>query len=512
MDRPHTRSADSSSFHPLDIRSFIFRRTATARAQGTSRRLSPTASTSVPSQRAGRTAAHVQSRLAASTQSLPVEVVLQILAYALPSIYDRATCFRSDSNGFCHAATRDFRRVLRETQLYFHRAALVCRAWYPVANELLYTCPFFTAHDSVAAFGRTLKTVPQLRQFVKEVWFFNEEGKLDPMGFRRKNSRRVQADLSIILRNYTSLTSFIVCNHGLAEQNFPIDNILVYGLPVSPDAPHIPRLTLHGPGAFNEPWSRHAKPANLEPQSLEVLCMRDIETTPSVLKCSPYVPTLPRLHTLQVYMRSRDETPFVSSGTFPGLRSLEVYRDVFDNRRQECMRTIAVDEACLQKLDRLHLIGRTVESALWRAWAEAQVLNSLRHLAIGLLHRREHAFLADWKLPDKLETLLVLVWHDESETSHELGELGHAKSLLTALASCVERNRQHRAFRKLEIKTVAILPDSLAPLVRDVRDKCGYHGFGFELTEAGELSKSINSTHKLISKLGTDRWILQRLG
>ncbi|KAJ3558758.1 hypothetical protein NM688_g736 [Phlebia brevispora] len=485
----NARSADTSSL----LSGFSLVRTLTGRSRD-SRRTSRTALTSVPSHNSRKSA---QSRLSASAQNLPVEVVVEILAYALPSIYSRATHFRSDTSTFYREVTHDFRSVLQRTQGILYRAALVCKAWYPVANELLYSCPFFSAHDSVVAFGRTLRAVPQLGQFVREAWFFNEEGtnRLDLMGLKRKNSQRVQADLSIVLRTCTSLDYFIVCNHGLIDHpNFPIDNILVYGLPSAPDAPHIPRLTLHGPAAFNEPWSRHAKPSNLDPQHLEVLCMRDIETSPAVVKYAPYLPTLPRLHTLQVYMRTREETPLVSSGTFPGLRTLEVYRDVFDNRRPECMRAIAVDELCLQKLDRLHLIGRALESALFRLWAEAQLLNTVRHLAIGLLHRNEHAFLADWRLPDKLETLVVVVWHDESGTNHDLGELGHAKSLLTALASCVQRNRQHHTFRELHIRATAILTDELRSLVRDLRKLCGSHGFDCQYTEGC-----------------VDEWISQRL-
>ena len=123
--------------------------------------------------------------------------------------------------------------------------------------------------------------------------------------------------------------------------------------------------------------------------------MQDIQLSPAELKCSPYLPTLPRLHTLQICMRDRDETPFVSSGTFPSLRTLEVYRDVFDSRSTSCTRPVIVDEACFAKLERLHLIGRAIESKLFRTWAESQLLNNIHHLALGLLHKDEHAFLEE---------------------------------------------------------------------------------------------------------------------
>ena len=139
---------------------------------------------------------------------------------------------------------------------------------------------------------------------------------MDPLGLKKKSARRVQAELTMMLRTYTSLSSTIVCNQGIhTSAEYPLDNILVYTLPSDPQAESIPKLILHGSALYNEPYARQSKPKNLDPQQLETLCMQDISQSPTVLKHSPYIPTLPRLHTLQLRMRTHDETPFVSSGS-----------------------------------------------------------------------------------------------------------------------------------------------------------------------------------------------------
>ncbi|PSR71252.1 hypothetical protein PHLCEN_2v12906 [Hermanssonia centrifuga] len=184
MDR--TDATETCMPLPLDLRSFKLRRPVQ------SRRNSPAAlaSTSVPS---SSSRAPVLSRLPASAQHLPTEIILKIFGYALPSIYDKAARFRFNSTAFYNEVSPDFRSVLKGTQLDLHRAAQVCRAWYPVANELLYGCPFFDSSSSVRSFSRTLSSSPPLGHFVKEVWVFNEEGpkRTDPIGMKRKNARRV---------------------------------------------------------------------------------------------------------------------------------------------------------------------------------------------------------------------------------------------------------------------------------------------------------------------------------
>ena len=491
MDRAQV--GESSIRLTLDVRHFKFRRPTVTRPP---RERHVAASTKLSTPRSPRT--QVLSRLPACAQYLPTEVVLNILGYVLPSVYDSAVRFRSDSAAFYKDITADFRCLLKDTQVCLYRTALVCRAWYPAANVLLYGCPFFSSQKGVATFARTLSAAPELGQLVKEAWFFNEENlkRLDPLGMRRKNSRRTQAELVATLRTYTPLDSIIVCNHGIVDSSdYPIDNILVYSLPPLSQGEHIPKLVLHGPAAFNEPYARHAKPHNLDPSQLEVLCMQDISNSPITLPFAPYLPTLPRLHTLQICMRTHDETPFVSSGTFPRLRVLEVYRDMFDNQHEECMRNVVVEEACIAQLERFHWIGRAVESASFRSWAETEdgLLNSVRDLAVGLLHKREHAFVREWRLPEKLEKLTIIVWHNDCPEAEAIGELGDAEGLLKALAACMRRNRQHRTFKLLELRAVSALPKKLYQQLKEVQEMCETHGFVF----ASHVGESLTSSgHK----------------
>ena len=490
------RSSESFSLFPRDIRGFALGRSSKARSSTSSdgqARPTPVQSSKLP-----RTP--VLSRLPASIQHLPPEIVLNILGFALPSLYDKALNFRHDSNPFFDAVEvqPDFRRVLKETQACLLRSALVCRAWYPVAVEFLYGCPFLHCSASAVTLSRTLQNTPRLRHLLKEVWLFNEEGaaKLsDPLGTKRKTARRVQADLTRTLRKYTILDSVIVCNFGLLGQNdgqefYPIDNLMVYGLPVRPEADTaIPRLTLYGPSFFNLPWTRHAKPNNLDPERLTRLCMRDIPPSPAALKCAPYIPTLPQVHTLQFALVRHSCAPIVSSGTLPVLRNLEVYRDIYDDAPAEGMRAVVVEEAVIPKLERLHIIGRAMESVQFRIWAEGQLFGSMRHLAIGPLRPDDLEFLSDWKFPDRLETLVVVVWHRRREggkrARRQAEDEEDIKNVFRAILACVHRNRQARSFKKLSIRAVTPLPRCVQGFVDELERKCASHQWQIAVHEGG---------------------------
>lgn len=499
MDSSTIHRRETFSFFPRDIRSFKLGRAAKSRSRTFDGRAT---ATSVPSSPA-HGCTPVLSRLPASIQHLPVEIVLNILSFALPSLYDDAFGFRLDPNAFFDAVegTPSFRRVLKDTQACLHSAALVCRSWYPAATEFLYGCPFLYSPAGIAALSRTLERAPLLRHLVKELWLFNEEGaKLsDPLGNKRKNMRRIQASLTGTLRTYTSLDAFIVCNHGLmgqdnARENFPIDNVIVYGLPSSlpstTDAePYIPSLALYGPSFFNQPWTRHAKPHNLVPEQLTRLCMRDIGPSPAQLKCAPYLPTLPRLHTLQLALLQHDDAPVVSAGTLPALRTLEVYRAITapSDAEHGFMRSVPVEDAVLAKLERLHFVGRAVEAMMFRRWAESQLFEELRELAVGPLSVDELEFLEDWRLPDKLEVLQVVVVHRTKDGKKlDEGDASDARNAFRALYACVHRNRQARSFKKLVVRSVDALSPSVLKMAEELGEKCVSHKFAFEMHVGGE--------------------------
>ncbi|KAI0337245.1 hypothetical protein BDW22DRAFT_967250 [Trametopsis cervina] len=482
----------------------------------------------------------------ASTQHLPSELVFAVLRYVLPPAHTHAAAFPSDPRALYAglASTSDFRGALRRAQASLRAATLVCRAWCLPATELLYACPFLDSTTSVLALQRTLARELILGKLVKTMWVFNAESGAkgaagrcaDLAGIRKRKARKkVQADFIGALRALTSLDAVVVCNHGLSTGSgldFPVDNILVYTLPSPTSAQnsqkgkeagagvYIPHLTVRGPSAFNAPWTRHAKPASFTPAQLERLCLRDIEPHPAVLACAPYLPTLPRLHTLQVGMFAHDEMPVVSAGTLPALHVLEVYRDVFGGTagsvggsgKVASRRTVAaVEQAVLRKLERLVLVGRAAESRLFNSWAAdleegGTVFEQLRELTVGLLARSECGFVEKWRLPEKLERLEVVVWHreivaaqpkkiepeegegDEDEGEDEDEEVGDAKAVLEALSACLHRNRQSRSFKQLVVRVAGVLPRlAFAPTLAKLNELCNAHGITFEMhEEAGE--------------------------
>ena len=117
---------------------------------------------------ASRTPARISRRLVRA-QHLPAEVVLHILGYAVPTIYDKAIKFRQDPSAFFENVTPAFLSILKGTQSSLRNATLVCRAWYPASNELLYACPFLSSLGGVALFGRTLQATPELGERVHQV-------------------------------------------------------------------------------------------------------------------------------------------------------------------------------------------------------------------------------------------------------------------------------------------------------------------------------------------------------
>ncbi|GJE89807.1 hypothetical protein PsYK624_059150 [Phanerochaete sordida] len=509
MDSTRHKS-ESSSLFSRDIRSFSLGRSGKARSRSADTQIHATPVPPQPSR------TPVLSRLPASVQHLPPEIVLNILSFALPSLYDGALHFRRAPNVFFDGveAQPNFRRILKETQTCLLRAALICRAWYPVAVEFLYGCPFLHCSSNATALSRTLENAPHLRHLVKEAWVFNEEGgKLsDPLGMKRKTSKRVQADLTRSLRKYTILDSVVICNHGVAGQDngtkfFPIDNIMVYTLPAHPDSDAaLSHLTLYGPSFFNQPFERHAKPQNFDPERLQHLCLRDIPPSPAVVKCAPYVPTLPRVHTLQFGLQRHACAPVVSAGTFPALRALEVFRDIHDGAPAEGMRAVLVDEAAVRKLERLHLVGRAIERVQFRIWADGQCLESLRHLALGPLHPYDFDFFADWRVPETLETLEVVVWFRRGNKAQkkkkravekrmqEAEDEEEIKDAFRAILACAHRNRQARSFKKLVVRAVTALPQAVQPLVDELERKCASHDWQFKLHEGG-----------------FDQWVAERL-
>lgn len=502
MDSSRTHRSETFSFFPRDFSGLKLGRSHKTRSRTADGRTTAPP-TSVPSEPSSHPHTRVPSRLPASVQHLPPEIVLNILSFALPSLYDQAADFRYAPNAFFAAveAAPHFRSVLAGTQHTLRNAALICRAWYPVAVEFLYGCPFLNSSRSTLALSRTLEASPRLRPLVKEVWLFNEDGPKfsDPLGTKRKSTRRVQATFTATLRAYTSLDYLIVCNHGLMQAqdstgqgSFPLDNVMVYGLPISAQHDRVPSLTLYGPSFFNQPWDRHPKPGNLHPDQLTRLCLRDIGPSPARLKCAPYLPTLPYVHTLQIALAAHDDAPIVSSGTLPFLRTLEVYRDVWDDAPIETTRSVGVDEAVLGRLTCLHFVGRPIESSLFRRWTEGERFEELRELAVGPLRPEEHEFIAEWKLPGKLETLTVVVRHKGREGKGKKrgqgAEPADVSNILKALHACVHRNRQARSLQKLVVRSTGVLPTSAQKAVEELEEKCASHSFGFELHEGGQSS------------------------
>lgn len=488
--------SETFSFFPRDIRSLKLQVGRPFKARAHTIDGSSTA-TSVPSSPPA-TRTPVLSRLPASIQHLPTEIVLSILGFVLPVVYTRAYEFRASPNAFFEEVERcpSFRRVLKETQGTLHHAALVCRAWYPAATNLLYACPFLRSPNSATALSRTLQAAPDLRPHVRSVWLFSEEKTklFDPLGLKRKGMQRTQASLISTLRAHTSLDAVIVCAFGLLGQDngreyYPIDNVMVYGLPETAGPDHIPTLALYGPSFFNKPWTRHAKPRNLIPAELTTLCMRDIAPSPATLKCAPYLPTLPHVHTLQLAMMRRNEMPIVSSGTLPALRALEVYRDIFDGTELEDFRTVAVEEVVLAHLERLHLVGRAPEATLFWQWAsrsEGERFAQLRVLVVGPLHAAESEWMEDWRFPERLETFTVVLacpcatGKKDAEKARE-----DTEGMLRILQACVHRNRQSRAFKRLIVRATGALPSNTSGVVEELEETCAIHDFSFELFQGG---------------------------
>lgn len=439
---------------------------------------------------------HPQAQHPSAAQRLPQELIIQVLGHLVPSVHTAAYSLPLDCSNFTESLASSAAREVERSQRYLHWASQVCRNWHAVASELLYATPFLTTTRRMELFMRTLTEVPSLTRFVQDVYapLSNKGRATDLFGWLwGRRSTRTQRDELISLLGRCPVIEALTLRHSVKKSLAsitPIDDIVLS----SHINESLKRLTIHG-SSFEARWHPQfcIMPVlnNLTLPNLEVLCLRGIYILPTF-----QLPALPALHTLQLvenyyFPTSGPRGPLFSQETMPNLRTVEIFRNHFPAAEAPVF-----DAACFARLDCLHFVEdeRCLEVTRW-----ADPDSSVRHLALGFLHARDHVDLVCWRFPAALESLTLLLREralPPIEAATALRDDG--LEILDGVLHCMQLNLEEAtAFKTLSV--LAQFPgarDTAARLARertvdDIRTLCAEHGVTFNFSLDGESASCL---------------------
>lgn len=333
-------------------------------------------------------------------QQLPDELVLHILAYLLP-VVQNASLIVSPAE---HSAVSITHSLVRH-QAFLLWACKMCRSWYSVGTEVLYTSPLLTTTHKMELFERTLSETPSLARFVKAVYAPIHTGSAasDLLGwvFGRRSPTEQEEELSTMLQHCPAVRSLTI-RHSVRKglvSCLPVQDVLRS----AQLSDRLENLSLHG-STFEARWNPQfcVLPAltDLLLPHLQVLCLRGIYILPSL-----HLPVMPRLHTLQlVENRYFGLGPFFLAESLPELRTLEVVGHLAPEAQLGLDRLL--DEALLSRLQNLRVAQDE------RCMAATRTLprdGALRRLELGMLGPRDHTDAVCWRIPEALESLTFVV-------------------------------------------------------------------------------------------------------
>ncbi len=148
-----------------------------------------------------------------------------------------------------------------------YATTLVCRHWYPLGNQVLYSTPALISNHGVECFRRTLNEAPgRISPLVKEIFIVDVVSRktaVHPFSFsqRKQLAKRFKEDVLAIIPSFPGLQkAFISIQH---EFTLPTQWLLAQE---SPLCHHLRKLTLHQ-------TTFHAMSYELSFNQLQVLCL-----------------------------------------------------------------------------------------------------------------------------------------------------------------------------------------------------------------------------------------------
>jgi len=372
-------------------------------------------------------------------RSLPLELVIEVFVYIKSELRFSLDVMEPDANG---SGVLDEMRSQRR-RLSF--ATQVCKSWYGVGTEILYTLPIvLIGTRQVQLFSRTLCSSPNHASFIKALYFIYRPPDQQviqrrlALPFFANRSRRVAATRSTeaildVLRTCSNspLHSFAMsCGGRGADAKFThrlINCIQKLPSPLST----LRKLTIHTPSIYLGTFDFKVFTA------LEILCLAG----PTYFHTA-YPPPLPKVYSLQLY-----RTVFEGQGGgfihqlpfrhefLPSLRSLEWYdsKIVLNSIIAQCHKMVPSIERMIIISDQLEvIINRQVDFL---------VLSQLRCIILGYAQRNashEHSpTLSRMILPPSLEIFGIAVASSQEPSK----KLRIVNSLLRCLVLNETENR-----------------------------------------------------------------------
>lgn len=314
---------------------------------------------------------------------LPPELVLYMLLISFSPHFEE------------YAESRD------EARQALCKVALVCRSWYSIVAQLLYSDVTLFDHHSIYLFARTSKASPTLPKLAKRLSLIDGQESSAPISllhslrFTSSASQGATTTISSIIRILRSCENL---ENLSATFGRPVELYIGQKNPLSGPTwftSRLRKLTLTG-NTLEVMLTHFALPL------LEVLCLRVFDLSQDI-RFHP----LPRVHTLQLYQPLKGEAhPTIITSLrnlFPALRTYDLLKEgssspMIDvgilDRIQGLEEVTFVETPCAHKFDQ---------------WRSCEIIQNVRSFTLGVIDDSNGRSLASWPVPPLLESLVLLV-------------------------------------------------------------------------------------------------------
>ncbi|KAJ3491511.1 hypothetical protein NLI96_g648 [Meripilus lineatus] len=344
-----------------------------------------------------KTGAPTQLASAVYTQALPNELLLAIFQYLGREMFHQRYYWYTPGT----PPPTEYTVTTQESRRALVNCLLTCSDWYYMVVEFLYQEPQISHKRQLRRFTLSVEQYPHLSSRVKALSlsvFAFPKFPHDLFGVAARGRERCRGYISRIFAACSSITRVDFAFDVL------LGNAIGKYLQCAYSSPTIRlrQLTLRG-GTFHGPIS------NLYLPNLEVLCLSQHFNFGEFI-----LPSLPRLHTLQI-VGVYTVSPYVlEEAHLPSLRLLQLFSGTYDAP------VFDLDNfPKFSTLERIELLG-TEEVMFFPPVQAAAVFQTIKGLVLGPLGA-DTEWLPSWRIPRKLESLVVfLEFSDEKGVSDKV--------------------------------------------------------------------------------------------
>ncbi|KAI0075231.1 hypothetical protein K474DRAFT_1440692 [Panus rudis PR-1116 ss-1] len=340
---------------------------------------------------------------------------------------------------------------LRESRKNALTLTLVCRDWYLIGTEILYSRPFLDSDIAIERFYQTVKARPQICRLVRDLYL----DRIHTLNFQT----RLHPGSTII--------------HGIGtyyrlKRN--IDDIITYCsdiksiLTVGDDGAHTVTSLL-----LNRILDIHNPPLSLRQLILHVDKLHNLRRTSGL--------TFPTLEVLSLRQGTIHHRAVADLASFPRLRTLQLAHIILDRSDlatfANCTREVApflntlqVFEVSFRNVEyftmrlpnifeNLTLVGpRQLQCFMTKPLAASTDMQSVRHLVVGVVSSPALYIADQWRIPESLESLTVFVNIPDDDV-YRLRLREQNVMMLDMLRDCFHNNLTARG-EKLSLREVVL--------------------------------------------------------